>query len=229
MKSRWSELKPTAFRLRKNGFSIRDIEKRLGIPRSTLSGWLQSVELSREQSEKLLTKWKEALVRARKKAAEWHHTEKKKRLQEAEKQALAILKKVDATDTTTLELTLSFLYLGEGSKKNVETALGSSDPLILQFFLSTLRKLYKLDTKELRYELCIRADQNPTKVKRFWAKALDAPLRSFKQVNVDKRTLGSKTYPHYNGVCNIRCSNVAIQRKLLALSRLFCDRVASKY
>lgn len=81
MKSRWSELKPAAFRLRKGGFSIRDIEKRLGIPKSTLSGWLQKVELSEEQSKKLLARWRKALVKARKKAVQWHHAEKGKRLQ----------------------------------------------------------------------------------------------------------------------------------------------------
>lgn len=111
----------------------------------------------------------------------------------------------------------------------METGLGSSDPVILQFFLAALRRLYSLDTTKLRYELYIRADQNPTQVKRFWAKTLGVPLTSFKQVNVDKRTIGSKTYPHYNGVCNIRCGNVAIQRKLLALSKLYCWRIASKY
>jgi len=38
MKSKWYELKPDAIKLRKKGFSIGKIERRLGIPRSTLSG-----------------------------------------------------------------------------------------------------------------------------------------------------------------------------------------------
>ena len=45
MQSKWFELKPTAVKLRRKGFSIGKIEYNLGIPRSTLSGWLKNIEL----------------------------------------------------------------------------------------------------------------------------------------------------------------------------------------
>ena len=48
MRSKWFELKPDAIKLRKKGLSIREIELRLGIPRSTLSGWLKDIKLSDE-------------------------------------------------------------------------------------------------------------------------------------------------------------------------------------
>lgn len=49
MYSKWYELKPKAVELRKEGTSIREIEKLLSIPRSTLSGWLKNIKLTTEQ------------------------------------------------------------------------------------------------------------------------------------------------------------------------------------
>ena len=53
MKSRWFELKSKAVRLRKSGKSIRFIEGKLGIPKSTLSGWFKNIELSNKQKKVL--------------------------------------------------------------------------------------------------------------------------------------------------------------------------------
>jgi len=83
MKSQWYELKDRAIKLRKRGLSIGKIERRLKIPRSTLSGWFKNIELTPKQKEKLLNDWKNGLIKAREKAVLWHNTQKEKRLQEA--------------------------------------------------------------------------------------------------------------------------------------------------
>ena len=229
MKSRWFGLKPTAVKLRRKGFSIGKIERHLGIPRSTLSGWLKNIQLTQKQKEKLLQDAKKALVKARKKAVLWHNAQKENRLKEAENQAIETIMSIDITDKKILELALAILYMGEGTKRKVETAMGSSDPLILKFFIATLKTIYKLDLKKIKCQLNLRADQNPEKMKRFWSKELRVPLNNFGYVNLDKRTIGSKTYPHYKGVCHVLCGNVAIQRKLIYLSEIFCRKVIEKY
>lgn len=229
MRSRWYELKEKAIALRKNGFSIVKIERQLGIPRSTLSGWFKNVRISSRHKKRLLKNSEKALIKARKKAILWHKMQKQKRLQEALGKAQKTLKKIDTDNLDNLELALAILYLGEGSKKTNETAIGNSDPLILKFFLAVLNKVYHLEPKNIRCELSLRADQNPEKMKRFWSKELNLPLSCFKQAKIDKRTAGSKTYPYYKGVCNIRCGTVAIQRKLLYLGDLFCRKIVEEH
>lgn len=225
MASKWYKLKNEAVRLRKRGSSIRKIESRLKIPRSTLSCWFRNIELSAKQKEKLHNDWKNALIKARKKAVLWHNAQKEKRFQIAKKEAESVIKNINMSDFDILELALAILYFGEGSKKNIETALGNSDPLVLKFFILILRNIYHLSNEKIRCELYLRADQNPEKIKRYWAKALKLPLNNFKQINIDKRTAGSKTYSNYKGVCNVRCGNVAIKRKLIYLAKMFFDRV----
>jgi len=228
VKSRWFELKDNAVRLRKRGFSIGKIERRLGVSRSTLSGWFKDITLTERQKEKLLQGWRYGLVKARRKAVLWHNEQKEKRLKDARDQALQILSKIDAEDIHILELALSILYLGEGGKITEETTLGSTDPLILKFFISSLEKIYGFNVDRVHCELHIRADQNHQKVKNFWSKELSLPLKNFKSVIIDKRTVGSKTYKNYKGVCTLRCGNVAIKRRLINLSKLYCEEIVSK-
>ncbi len=229
MQSRWFESKSDAIKLRKKGFSIGKIEHNLGIPRSTLSGWLKNIKLSQKQKEKLTQNWKNALVKARKKAVLWHNAQKEKRLKKAENQAIETIRGIDITDKKILELALAILYMGEGTKRKIETSIGSSDPLILKFFIATLKTLYNFNPEKIKCQLNLRADQNPEKMKHFWSKELGVPINNFGYVSLDKRTIGSKTYPHYKGVCHVLCGNVAIQRKLIYLSERFCRKVIEKY
>jgi transposase len=225
MKSRWYELKEDAIDLRKKGLSMNAIEKKYGIARSTLSGWFKKVDLTSTQKKKLLRNSNIALIAARKKAVLWHNSQKKQRIETAKTQALQTLKDINTNNKSVLELALAILYLGEGSKTTVDTVLGNSDPLILKFFLSSIKKIYGFDVKNIKCELHLRADQNSEKMKHFWAKELEVPLDNFKQTIFDKRTAGSKTYPQYKGVCVLRCGNVAIQRRLLYLAHFFCEEI----
>src|SRR3989344_1443279 len=220
MRSKWFELKAKAIALRKEGGSIRDIEIILSIPRSTLSGWFKDVKLNAAQYNSLKNRHKKSLVTARKSAVIWHNQQKLDRIKLAESEADKTLSAINNSQEI-IELGLALLYLGEGSKKSPTTSMGNSDPLILKFFLKVMTDVYKIDIEKIRFDLHIRADQNPELVKKYWAKELKAPIHRFKLVSIEKRTAGKITYPHYKGVCVITCGNVAIQRKLVYISKKF--------
>src|SRR5258708_6967539 len=116
MKSRWFDYKDQAVSLRKNGFPIREIEDKLKIPRSTLSGWFKGVKLTKKQKDKINKNWKKAIKKGREKAVIWHNKQKENRLLEAKFQANLVLKDINIEDKHILELALSMLYLGEGEK-----------------------------------------------------------------------------------------------------------------
>jgi len=218
MKSKWSHLKPEAIRLRKKGNSLPYINTKLQIPKSTLSYWFKNIELTASQKAKLHQKWKDALVIARQGAVKWHNQQKADRLAAAKVRAMGTLAKVDIADPAILELSLAVLYLAEGYKKNPETGLGSSDPVTLRFFLKGIETVFDYDISSVRCELYLRADQDPLTLKKYWAKELGLPLTNFKQVNLDQRSAGKKTYDTYKGVCSLRCGNIAIRRRLVFLA-----------
>src|SRR3989344_4041694 len=174
MRSKWFNLKQEAISLRKIGNSIRDVEISLGIPRSTLSGWFKSVELTHRQKINLKNRHKENLIKAREKAIIWHNNQKINRIMDAERKA---------------------------------------DTLLL-----------KIKINKIAFYLHLRSDQNPRYMKKYWSVELNVPIERFGKVSIDKRTLKTKTYSHYKGVCVINCGNVAIQRKLVYIGRKFCKK-----
>lgn len=227
MKSRWYELKPKAIKLRKKGASLKDVEDKLSIPRSTLSGWFRNIKLNSVQKKSLETRWRNALVKARKRAVIWHNKGKIQRLAKAEDEADKIIQRLNFNNRDLLDVGLAFLYLGEGSKGSA-TSMGNSDPAILKFFLGVLIKNYQIKRENIKCYLHLRADQNPTKMKKFWSKELDIPIKNFGRVSIDLRTKGKTTYESYKGVCVIEAGNVAIQRKMLYLSKKFIQKTINK-
>lgn len=228
MTSKWYEYKSQAIKLRRKGYSLRRIAKDLEMPKSTLSGWLKSVILSEDQLKRLQENSLKNLIKARKKAVVWHNNQKNLRIQEAEQRALTAFTKINFNDPRIQELALAMLYLGEGGKTKSGTLLGSSDPLILKFFLLNLLKNYQIKMDNIKCSLHLRADQDIAKLTKYWAKELGIPIKNFTKPSVDLRSQGRVTYTTYNGVCVISCGNIALQRKLIFLSRIFCEKVALK-
>lgn len=227
MESKWSQLKPKAILLRKQGKSLPSIHIALGIPKSTLSYWFKNIALTKKQQGVLRQNWQNALIKARAGATKWHNAEKSKRLSLAESDGLELLAKLDTKDLKIYELALALLYLGEGTKAKDETGMGSSDPLILKFFITCLRKIYNVPEDKIKCELHLRADQDAEIMIKFWSAQLTVSRTNFTKPYFDMRTKGKKTYDSYKGVCLVRCGQVAIQRKLVYIARHFCNEMSA--
>jgi hypothetical protein len=223
MRSRWYEYKEKAILLRKKGVSMTVIERKFGVPRSTLSGWFKDVELTEEQRTRLMKNSQDGWLKARMHAVESHRAQKNLRLAKAMDEAKDTLSKIEVTDAV-LDLAFAMLYFGEGAKSSL-TSLASSDPSILRFVLAVLKRNYGIGPETVRCDLHLRMDQNADELKRYWSKELDMPIERFKYVAFDKRSAGKATYSHYKGVCVVSCGNVAIQRKLMYLYTLFCEKI----
>lgn len=208
--------------MRKQGFSITAIEKQFGIARSTLSGWFRKVELTDEQKAALAPKGKNRWSAAsREKATEWHNAQKQKRLKEARDSAHERIMDMGYVDKNMVEIAVAMLYLGEGSKDE-KTSLGNSNPAILQFFVISLIKIYNVPISDIKCELHLRYDQDEYAEKRYWSGVLKIPMSNFLTASFDKRTIGRPTREGYHGVCIVRCGRIAIMRKLVYLSNMFC-------
>lgn len=220
--------KRKAIELRKVGKSLDYISLLMKVPKSTLHGWFKDIVLTDQQKFWLKQASKLALNDARKKAVKWHNLQKKNRLDDAYKKAITTLERLDVRNEDTLKLSLSLLYLGEGSKRSCDTGMGNSDPVILRFFIATLKKLYGLSQDDFKCYLHLRADQSESELIKYWSHELDIPRTHFKKTLFDKRTIDKKTFDHYKGVCLVTVGKVAIQRELVFLSKLFCDKVSNR-
>lgn len=225
MISKWYESKAKAMEMRLDGESIRVIERKLKIPRSTLSSWFKNIELTKAQRTKLHNNWLGALDKARKSAVIWHNSQKAIRLNEARAQATRVLRKIDFTDKNVMELALAMLYLGEGSKTNL-TSMGNSNPLILKFFMKSMNTLFNIKKSDFKCEIHLRSDQSVNKMVKYWSNELGLPTNVFYTIK-DKRLAKSKTYENYMGVCVVRCGKIALQRRIVCLSEEFCKEIVN--
>jgi hypothetical protein len=69
---------------------------------------------------------------------------KKSRILKASK-LISVINKINTSDLAILELALSFLYLGEGSKEKL-TSIGNANPLVLRFLLMQLGRYIQCKT-----------------------------------------------------------------------------------
>lgn len=222
-----ASLRSNAIRLRKQGYSYSKIIKQFKIPKSTLSDWVGHLKLSESQKIKIRNRWLKELKKARKKAAETHRRNKINRMANINQKAKAFVNKINF-DNQTNQIILSALYLGDGIKREGSVELGSSNPKIAKTFVILLRKLYNLNEKKFKCTIFGRYDQNPKKIEQYWSNLLSIPKSQFYKTYLDKRTKGTKTYPTYKGVCLIRYTDTATQRKIVAIGNFLLEKIAKK-
>jgi len=223
MESRFLSLKSRATSLRRRGLSIRYIESKLGIPRSTLSGWFKDIKLSARQRKNLFNKWESGLINAREKAVLWHNKGKHDRQEIARKEVEEFISDIDI-DKNIQEIILATLYLAEGGKTEDSFALANSNTKILLGVVNLLRKVFIIDESKFRCCLHLRKDQDENSLKKFWSKILGIPESKFYKTQFDKRTI-KKTYEHYKGVCVVNYLDMALQRKVLYLGEKLLDAI----
>lgn len=215
--------KEGAIKLRKRGKSIRDIENILGIPRSTLSGWLRNVKLSKQQKERLHKKWLAALVRARLKASEVNKTERLERMEKIEKEVKQFISNI-AFNKILGELVFAIFYLAEGSRTKGKVEIASTNPNVLISFLKLFRYLYLTEKSRFRCRLNLRMDQSEEAMKNYWSKALYIPKSQFIKTSFEQRST-TTTFKEYKGVCTVYYCDTNLQKRILTIGEEFLQKI----
>jgi hypothetical protein len=147
--------------LRAAGWSIKEIEQRLSVSRSSVSIWVRDVELGPEQRRRLLEKTRLGpLVAAERKAATARET--RRGYQEAGR---SLARDRDATYAAGC-----MLYWAEGSKSRNTVELTNSDPELLAYFLRFLRGHFKVENSRVRLACNLFADhvERQREIEDFW-------------------------------------------------------------
>lgn len=210
-------------KLRKRGKTYEEIQGSIKerVPKSTLSYWCSKIPKTKFYLKKMETLSHKNIIKAREAAILSNRTRQERVLLEI-RERLGRFKSIKLSKDL-LKIVLSILYLGEGSKWKSHRGLqlGSSDPEIVKLYIKLLERCYEIERDSLRCYICHRADQNLTKLKKFWSSELDIPLGHFYNSKPDARTVGKKTQnKNYMGVCVISCAGTKIQLELEFIPRL---------
>lgn len=188
--------KNQAIKLRSEGMSYSQIKETLGISKSTLSGWLSNMPLSKprldelQRNEQVIEKIRAAKLKTR-----------NNRLSNVKE---AVLKQITPISKREFLIAGFFLYWAEGGKTTTYTAtLSNTDPRMIRAFIKWLNLLeVSLDKMYIRLHLYI--DMNEETEINYWSQELKIPKIHFRKSYIKKSKLSELTYiSRGHGTCNI--------------------------
>jgi hypothetical protein len=156
--------------LRRDGHSLREIERRLGVSRSSVSLWVRDIQLTDEQIAEL----------ARRSA-----TSPGQRAGAAANAALGLARRrsyqtggrIRARGRQGLHIAGCMLFWAEGDKCRGSVRLANSDPALLKLFMRFLRECYCAPIERVSITCNLFADHlaQQREIEQFWLDTLSLP------------------------------------------------------
>ncbi len=218
--------KETAIALRKQGKSYKVIEKKIGIARSTLSGWFAKHPWSKEikaSLEKTHLEWsRRHMHRIGKARADGWRARRKKAREDAGRMFPTI-------NHDPLFIAGCMLYWGEGDR-NIATSsvkLTNTDPAMIYIFSLFLQR-YLVPKNRIKLDLIIYPDLNEARCKVYWSKKTKIALTRFNKTQVIHGRHPTKKL-HY-GIAMIHTESCEQKEKILMWISLYkktlCDTMS---
>lgn len=212
-------LKEKAKRLRRTGYSLKQIAEKLRIAKSTASGWLRDIRLS----ERALGRLKKRRQLGQHKARQTKRKKREKKFKQLKAEKRKGLSK-SKIDKQILKLCCSLLYWCEGGKyTDSHIIFANSDPILIKTFVNLLRQSFKLDEKKFRVLVHIHEYHSDIKQKRFWSRITEIPISQFTQSYKKPHTKKRKRN-NYPGCIRVSYYDAKVAKELKALYTVFSER-----
>jgi len=212
--------KEMAIKLRKMGYSYREISKELNLPKSSLSHWLSDLVLSDAEITLLRERNYINMSQGRLNAA----AKNTERRIEREKTASNIAKR-----EFELHINDSFfavgvtMYWAEGAKKNGYFQFVNSDPAMISLMMKWIEKFLKIDKSALKYRLFIHKPYADENLEEFWSAIVQVPAANFHSTVYKPTPHLIKKNPNYKGCFRISEYGIDTFRKVFAWQKLLIE------
>lgn len=202
-----------AFKLRRQGKSYNYINKKLGIAKSTLSGWFSDKEWSQKVKMNLQKQKRNTTPQNIIKLAQIRKRKKKERYNKYKREAK---KEFCQLKSNPLFLTGLSIYWGEGEKANQgRVSVINSDVNMQKVVVNFYRKCLKIPQKKLRIALFIYPDHDENTIKDYWASNLNIPKSQFIKTQVLNSRSKRTNNKLKNGICNLYFCSTEIHVKII--------------
>lgn len=214
-----------AIQMRREGKTYNEINRLLGIPKSTLSGWFEGLKIpliiKRQLWNNNQRKWAESITNYNKKRA----LDVFNRNNEIQR---GISKEIGRLTKRELMLIGTALYWAEGDKKaRWRCKFSNSDPGIIKIIMKFFRNVCKVPENKFRAYVQIHPNIPEQKTKVFWSEISGIPSSQFDKTltsisKSSKFKRSPNTLPY--GTFNVRISDVnlvnRIKGRILGLSKV---------
>jgi len=203
--------KDIARRLRRKGYSYREILSKVKVSKSTLSLWCRDIGLSHKQLKRLLSKKIEGGLIGSAIGAKRQQARRIVRTEQLIKQGVAELGRLNTRDRFVAGI---MLYAAEGTKADGEVSFANADPAMIKFMAKWLRNFCKVADRDLRGKLYIHDNLNERSAKEYWSTLTGISLAQFHKSYIVKNRNGFRKNRYKNGIFTIRISNRDLSRKI---------------
>lgn len=201
--------------LRQKGYSVKQIEKELGVSRSSVSIWCRDVKLSEAQLKKLYTSKLKGGLKGSYIASQNKQNRRKSEIKKLRREGI---KQIGVVGDRDLFIAGIALYAAEGEKRDGTVGLSNSDHRIIKLFLRWIRSYCDISEERLRASLYLHDNLNEEAAKEYWSKATKIPKEQFcKTYFVKNKEDNFRKTKHEFGVFRVRISDVNLHRRIMGL------------
>ncbi|MBI5003847.1 hypothetical protein HZC00_02025 [Candidatus Kaiserbacteria bacterium] len=181
-----------ARRLRKQGKSIKEIERLIGVRRSSVSVWVRDISLTAAQKKRLAGRGHSLEVSEKRRQSRLSN-ETKVRM-EFLHEGLRDIEVMREIDLFALGMGL---YWGEGSKTNRGAIeLSNTDPRIIQIYVMFLTKVCGFSMEKLHAHIGLHSHLSITKAEHYWSRISGIPLSQFQKTSIQHSISGRGERDH---------------------------------
>jgi len=202
----------SAAKLRRSGYSLREISEKLKISKSTASLWVRKQKISDIGKKRL----DNLSIKGREKSKLALHKKRINRLKKIEKECTVLLKKSNFKKDD-LKLMLSLLYWCEGGKTDKRVTFINSDYSLIKLFLKLLRKSFPINENKLKALLHLHVYHNRKEMLEYWASTTGIKLENISIYN--KKNSGIRKKDGYKGCISIRYGDCQILNEIMLIIR----------
>jgi len=211
--------KEEIFKLRKSGKSYHEIQKEMGVPRSTLSEWFGGQNWSKEISRELIMKAKTQHIVRISELNKIRGENLKKLYLEAEEDAK---KDFEILKYHPLFIAGLMIYWGEGNKASPNrVGIANTEPKMIRLFLNFLTKVCSMKSSRINSWILIYPDLNEDVCMKYW---IDNTGLVKEQFHKTMKIVGKhKTRKLSYGVCTVGVSSAYLKRKIMKWIELLSE------
>jgi len=212
--------------LRRQGWSINQIYRKLGVGKGSVSVWVRDIELTPEQLQELSERGhrKDVIEKRRKTRMDREEARRQIIVRQAKSE-------IDNISETQLFLIGVALYWGEGSKtKRGVVELANSDPELIRVAMKFFRMTCHVPQKKFRGRVLLHPHLDIGIAEQYWSAVSGIPRRQFFKTSLQQsRASKSKrdTLPH--GTFSIYICDTELHLKIKGWTEGLQDRVYADF
>lgn len=204
-----------AIKLRKQGFSIKEISQKLEIAQSTASLWLRDISLSPKAEKRL-----EQRISQGQFASARNRKEKSAILKEKYIKNGFELLDIYKGNKDHFKIFCALLYYCEGAKSGDYFQFTNSDPGLIKVFLRLLRESFSIDESKFRISLHLHSYHSNKKQIKFWSGITNVAINQFIKP-YRKHNSGKRVKTNYQGCVNIKYYDANLAKEILGIGQAF--------